>query len=94
MIVFDYINIQSKKSSFNKNFINRISSIKKNNLTQKKPHKLSSARLTVPKVGIEPTRDCSHWILSPARLPIPPLRQNGLQIYTTYTAMQMFFCIF
>ena len=29
----------------------------------------------VPKVGIEPTRYCYHRILSPARLPIPPLRQ-------------------
>src|SRR5439155_7234085 len=28
----------------------------------------------VPKVGIEPTRPCGHRILSPARLPIPPLR--------------------
>jgi hypothetical protein len=28
----------------------------------------------VPEVGIEPTRDCSHGILSPARLPVPPLR--------------------
>ncbi len=23
--------------------------------------------------GVEPPRDCAHWILSPARLPIPPL---------------------
>ena len=28
----------------------------------------------VPKVGIEPTRPCGHGILSPARLPVPPLR--------------------
>ncbi len=28
----------------------------------------------VPKVGLEPTRDCSHQILSLACLPIPPLR--------------------
>ena len=28
----------------------------------------------MPKVGIEPTRGCPHWILSPARLPVPPLR--------------------
>ena len=25
--------------------------------------------------GFEPPRDCSHWILSPARLPIPPRPQ-------------------
>jgi hypothetical protein len=29
----------------------------------------------VPKVGIEPTRPFGHRILSPARLPIPPLRR-------------------
>ncbi len=29
----------------------------------------------VPWVGIEPTRYCYHWILNPARLPIPPPRQ-------------------
>jgi hypothetical protein len=27
----------------------------------------------VPEVGLEPTRCCHHWILSPARLPVPPL---------------------
>ena len=26
----------------------------------------------VPEEGLEPSRDCSHWILNPARLPIPP----------------------
>ncbi len=29
----------------------------------------------IPKGGIEPPRYCYHWILSPACLPIPPLRQ-------------------
>src|SRR5438105_2727626 len=28
----------------------------------------------MPKVGIEPTRPFGHRILSPARLPVPPLR--------------------
>ncbi len=28
----------------------------------------------VPQDGLEPSRDCSHRILSPACLPIPPLR--------------------
>ena len=28
----------------------------------------------LPTEGIEPTRPCGHWILSPARLPIPPRR--------------------
>ncbi len=29
----------------------------------------------VPTEGVEPTRPCGHWILSPARLPVPPRRQ-------------------
>ncbi len=29
----------------------------------------------VPEEGLEPSRDCSHGILSPARLPVSPLRQ-------------------
>jgi hypothetical protein len=28
----------------------------------------------VPTEGIEPTHCCQYWILSPARLPIPPRR--------------------
>ena len=28
----------------------------------------------MPKDGLEPSRGCPHWILNPARLPIPPLR--------------------
>jgi hypothetical protein len=28
----------------------------------------------LPAEGLEPTRSCDHWILSPARLPIPPRR--------------------
>ena len=27
----------------------------------------------VPEAGLEPARHCWHWILSPTRLPIPPL---------------------
>ena len=30
----------------------------------------------VAEVGLEPTRPCGHRILSPARLPIPPLGQG------------------
>jgi hypothetical protein len=33
----------------------------------------------VPEVGIEPTRGCPHGILSPARLPVPPLRHGLLR---------------
>ena len=32
------------------------------------------ADIAVPKVGLEPTRGFPHRILSPARLPVPPLR--------------------
>ena len=35
----------------------------------------ASHHLQVPERGLEPPRPCGHWILSPARLPIPPLRQ-------------------
>jgi hypothetical protein len=31
--------------------------------------------LGLPAEGLEPTRSCDHWILSPARLPIPPRRR-------------------
>ena len=32
----------------------------------------------MPKVGIEPTRPFGHRILSPARLPVPPLRLSPI----------------
>jgi hypothetical protein len=31
----------------------------------------------VPENGVEPSRSCDHWILSPARLPVPPLGHGG-----------------
>ncbi len=37
--------------------------------------KLALREGVVPKVGVEPTRGCPHRILSPARLPISPLRR-------------------
>src|SRR5438046_2656286 len=30
----------------------------------------------LPAEGLEPTRSCDHWILSPARLPVPPRRRR------------------
>ena len=30
----------------------------------------------MPAEGLEPTRSCDHWILSPARLPVPPRRRR------------------
>ena len=32
------------------------------------------SREEVPAEGIEPTHPCEYWILSPARLPVPPRR--------------------
>ncbi len=40
---------------------------------------IPEAEYLVPEVGIEPTRDCSHGILSPARLPVSPLRRVWLE---------------
>jgi hypothetical protein len=35
---------------------------------------------SVPAEGIEPTRSCDHWILSPARLPVPPRRHEEIKL--------------
>ena len=37
-----------------------------------------SLQKEVPEVGLEPTRPNGHWILNPARLPIPPLSASRL----------------
>ena len=34
--------------------------------------------LMVPRAGIEPARPQGHWILNPARLPVPPPRHELL----------------
>src|SRR5512145_1615841 len=36
----------------------------------------------VPEEGVEPSRPCGHGILSPARLPVPPLRRRKVLLYT------------
>ncbi len=38
------------------------------------PNAQRSMKKKMPAEGLEPTRPCGHWILSPARLPIPPRR--------------------
>ncbi len=55
----------------------------------------------VPEGGLEPPRPCGHWILNPARLPIPPLRhplhrnnlrrvsEGGQAIFTPKTPQKM-----
>ena len=35
----------------------------------------------VPAEGLEPTRSFDHWILSPARLPVPPRRRQASSSY-------------
>ena len=44
-----------------------------------------SVGILVPKTGIEPVRILLRRILSPVRLPVPPLRQGGIR---TCKAMQ------
>ena len=46
------------------------------------PDELPTAlsRDMVPETGVEPARDYSHGILSPGRLPIPPLRQRVVPV--------------
>ena len=47
------------------------------------PDELPTALLRdimVPETGVEPARDYSHGILSPGRLPIPPLRHGWLPV--------------
>jgi hypothetical protein len=41
------------------------------------PGRPASGAFPLPTEGVEPTRPCGHWILSPARLPIPPRRLIG-----------------
>jgi hypothetical protein len=41
------------------------------------PGKPAPQPFPLPTEGVEPTRPCGHWILSPARLPIPPRRLTG-----------------
>src|SRR3972149_8820901 len=39
--------------------------------------------LLVPRGRVELPRSCDHGILSPARLPVPPPRQNVLTLYNS-----------
>ena len=44
----------------------------------------------LPAEGLEPTRSCDHWILSPARLPVPPRRRLTLKGCFTYEKPSFF----
>ena len=43
------------------------------------PLLMVSLEFLVPKKGLEPPRPCGHMDLNHARLPVPPLRHEGLQ---------------
>ena len=43
---------------------------------RKKTRLINLVFITIPAAGVEPARPCGHWILSPARLPIPPRRHK------------------
>ena len=45
----------------------------------------------VPENGVEPSRSCDHWILSPARLPVPPLGHGGQNNTTACCASNFVF---
>src|SRR5437867_11058118 len=48
----------------------------------RQPHAQASKQETcilVPGEGLEPSLCCQNWILSPARLPIPPSRPDSLE---------------
>src|SRR6266567_3321778 len=44
----------------------------------------------VPAEGLEPTRSFDHWILSPARLPVPPRRRQASSSYEAGVIPQAF----
>ena len=44
----------------------------------------------VPLTGLEPVRDCSHGILSPGCLPIPPQRQKRKAVIIHLTTLQVY----
>lgn len=50
--------------------------------------------LKVLKVGIEPTRPCGQRILSPQRLPIPPLEHWSTKLVKRPSILQAFFVLF
>ena len=49
-----------------------------------RPTRNTQRPMKMPAEGLEPTRPCGHWILSPARLPIPPRRLGKEQDDTIF----------
>ena len=52
--------------------------------------------ILVPETGVEPARDYSHGILSPGRLPIPPLRHFDRLIILPHSRafVNRYFCFY
>ena len=47
---------------------------------KKERHRKGASLFLVPEAGVEPARYRYHWILSPARLPIPSFRRTHIII--------------
>jgi hypothetical protein len=74
--------LESKERQSQNKFVKKIE--KRQAKTKKSLKHLIFSRTCVPEVGLEPTPPKGDWILSPARLPIPPLRlykNNIKQVY-------------
>ena len=66
----------------------------KYSVKNKKDLCFSTKVFLVPVIGVEPIRCRHHWILSPARLPIPSHRRL-LRYYNSFGCkLQPLFCIF
>ena len=63
------------KNNHISNTVKMLKNSKKRAKLRQKPLKMPVFSL-VPVIGVEPIRYHYHWILSPARLPIPPHRQS------------------
>ena len=46
------------------------------------------AKYVVPRRGFEPLQPCGHWLLKPARLPIPPPRRTQRRCYPSLARRQ------
>src|SRR4030065_3787 len=49
-----------------------------------RPPWTGSAKRLVPEEGVAPSRPCGHGILSPARLPVPPLRRRWKKLCISF----------
>ena len=68
--------IAKTMSAYDKDFSDAIYGVQEDGryVTESRLKRMSGSFELVPEVGIEPTWGCPRGILSPVRLPIPPLR--------------------